>query len=429
MLENIPDWLTVTGGIITVVTALIGLTVYFTRLRLEGNRQLRSCDLELKEKRSTIAALEASVHGLTQQVSLLRKGREDAFDFLNEINNLLREVSDITGATSDSILVPNPYSETTLVFLVAHGEAADKIKKMKVPISDSVAGTVFRSGRVSIFPQHEPVHTEHYEKTDKKSGYYSDSILTMPLQAGGDTVGVVQILNKRDGTPFSRSDCANVEHQCTLLANHVRKLASDPNSLKALGVAELPDDVTASVLFADITQSSSLFKDLSAEEALDLLNEYFDRLGSVALRHRATIDKFVGDGIMLRFNVPRQINDFAAAAVQCAVAMQNEFSLMRKEWLQVGYPVDAVRHRIGIATGPVVGGLMGHPQYLSYTVMGESVNRSAHLCEEARQSRTGILVCKTTFEMAREVVGESIGFAKRDSSDGSEVHEVRALAS
>lgn len=423
-MPDIPVWVQVAGGLIAIISALVGLTVYFTRLRIEGSKQLNTCQLELSEKKSTIAALETSVQALTQSISLLRKGRADAFNILTELNRLISDVRNAIGATADSILIKNPYSDDTLVFLAVHGEAADKIKRMKVPMNNSLAGTVFYSGRLSIVSDQGQTGTSHYARTDQKSGYKSCGILSIPLSVRGETVGVAQFLNKRDGASFSSEDAGKAAELCTDLAHKVKTLASDPDALRLIGVAEVPDDTKGSILFSDITRSSSLFDRMPTGDVIDLVNEYFDRLGSIAIRNGATIDKFLGDGAMYRFNIPRSISDYAVAAIRTALRMQSEFNLLREEWLRLGYPASGIAQRIGVATGPVMGGLMGHSQYLSYTVIGQPVNFADTLCEIARGSESGVVVCSTTFDMARDKVRDFASFAPFETAEGT-VYEVR----
>ncbi|MGH7830656.1 MAG: adenylate/guanylate cyclase domain-containing protein [Candidatus Binatia bacterium] len=422
---NIPTWVGVLGGLIGIISALVSVTVYITKLRIEGNRKMKAYEEELKEKRSTIAALESSVQGLTQSLLLLRKGREDAYKLLTELNSLLGEIRNANGATADSILIRDPFAEETLIFLTVHGEAAEKIKRMKVSVKESQAGKVFQRGVSSIFP--EPSSGGHARHTDKKAGYQTQSMMTVPLSIAGETVGVVQFLNKRDGAPFTGGDLAHAQQLSADLAVRVRTLAADQDALKWLGIAEVADNVAASILFTDITQSHSLFENLQTTEVMDLFNEYFDRLGSIALRYGGTIDKFLGDGFMARFNVPRRIADFQAAAIKAAVAMQTEFNQIQTEWQRLGRPVKEISNRIGVASGPVIGSMIGHPQYLSYTVMGQPVNSAAYLCDEARRTQSGVLICRTTFEAVEKDLSGVARFVPRDFGSGDRGFEVQPL--
>lgn len=426
-MQDIPTWIMIASGAIAISSALIGLTVYLTKLKLQGSRQLRTLQSELDEKRSTTSALEASVWGLTKSLDLLRKGKEASLNLLNEMDELLKEARDITGAMADSILIRNPYSDEELVFLTIHGEAANKIRKMRIPIKGSIAGTVYRSGRLSFYPAKHDSEVQHYDSTDKKSGFRSDYILSAPLKVGEKTIGVLQLLNKRQRTPFNDEDYSRIEHLCHNMATRAQALITDPDSLKLLGVVEKPDDTTATILFADITHFSTLFENLKSSLVTDFVNEYFDRLCSIALRNGGTIDKLLGDGFMVRYNVPRPLSNYASAAVRSSLSMQMEFKTLQEEWLRLGQPVQELGHRIGISTGPVMGGMMGHPQYLSYTVIGPAVNKATHLCEISRECDSGILACKDTFALVQHELRDFAIFIESKIARESVVYEVRSV--
>jgi adenylate cyclase len=189
-----------------------------------------------------------------------------------------------------------------------------------------------------------------------------------------------------------------------------------------------PDEASASVLFADLSNSSELFRDLATEQVIELFNEYYDRLGSIALRFGGTIDKALGDGFMARFNVPRRLTDFPMAAVRSALEMQVEFNQIKTEWLRVGRPVKNIANRIGVASGPVIGSMAGHPQHLAYTVIGPAVNVASYLCDAARQTESGIVICPETREAVGDMLRGVAAFVGLESSAEEARYEVRLLA-
>lgn len=422
-ITNINTWMGLIGGLIGIVSAVVAITVYATRLQVEGSRKVKAHEAEISEKRSTIVALEASVQALTQSVLLLRKGREDAYKLLTELDTMLGEIRNATGSTADSIFIRNPYADDSLIFLVAHGEAAAKIKRMKVPINKSLVGTVFQKGRPSIFP--DPEAGQPAGDIDKKAGYQTNHAMSIPLVMAGEVVGVAQFLNKRDGAPFNSADLLKAQQFCAELAIRVRTIVADHDALKWLGIAETPDDAPASVLFADLSNSRELFRDLATDQVLELFSEYYDRLGSIVLRYGGTIDKALGDGFMARFNVPRRLTDFHVAAIRSALGMQDEFSQIKAEWLRVGRPVEKIANRIGVGSGRVIGSMTGHPQHLAYTVIGPAVNAASYLCDAARQTESGILICKNTYESASEMLRGVASFVGLESGSEEVRYEVR----
>ncbi len=132
-----------------------------------------------------------------------------------------------------------------------------------------------------------------------------------------------------------------------------------------------------SVLFCDIRGFTALSERLPAPVVIELLNQHMTALTAVAYEHGGTVDKFVGDLIMVLFGAPESTEDDALRAVRCALAMRATRARLNREAenpLEVG---------IGIATGQVVAGCMGSEKRLNYTVIGQRVNLAARLCSQA----------------------------------------------
>jgi class 3 adenylate cyclase len=422
---GLPDWLGVVGTIIGVLTPIIGLTVYVTRLKIEGTRKLREAELELGRQRTTIGALEASAQALSQTVALLREGKEHAANVLMEIDRLMAEGRQSMLAVGDSILIRDPYGHDSMVFLAIHGDAADRIKRLKIPVRESVAGTVLTSGVATVYPTEHELE-QRYETTDVKSGFRSESMLTLPLIYSGQVIGVLQYVNRLNGAPFTRADIEKVRALCDELAVRVQRIVNDSSALKLLGITESAEVAEGSFLFLDLSRSTTLFQAMPTHEVASLLNEYYDRLIGLALRDGAMLDRLLGDGMLIRVNVPRRVPDFPTVAVRCALSMQAEFQAMQTEWLRIGRRVEGLDHRIGIATGHVTAGLMGHPDFLTYTVLGAPVNRAARLCQVARMTHSGIAICRTTYDAVRDSMARTATFAS--IAMDAEAYEVSAVS-
>lgn len=146
-----------------------------------------------------------------------------------------------------------------------------------------------------------------------------------------------------------------------------QRLISDSHSLG--GVQK-----QVSVLFCDIRGFTSLSEQLPASDVIDLLNHHMTALTEVAYKYGGTVDKFVGDMIMVLFGAPESSKDDAQNAVLCALAMRQSRSQLNN---QSKFPLEI---GIGIATGTVVAGCMGSEKRLNYTVLGHRVNLAARLC-------------------------------------------------
>ncbi len=140
---------------------------------------------------------------------------------------------------------------------------------------------------------------------------------------------------------------------------------------------------TATVLFTDIKNFSTIAEDLDPEPLMEWLNEYMEGMAEVVLEHGGTIDKFIGDAVMAVFGVPilreteAEIATDAADAVSCAIAMGRRLADLNQKWQTTGQPI--ISMRAGIATGPLVVGSLGSSQREDYTIIGDSVNVAARL--------------------------------------------------
>jgi adenylate cyclase len=149
------------------------------------------------------------------------------------------------------------------------------------------------------------------------------------------------------------------------------------------------------ILFSDIQGFTSLSETMPPDELRRLLNEYFGVMVEIVFRNGGTVDKFIGDGLMVFFGDPEPQPDHAVRCVQAAIEMQQALQTMRQEWQRHGKPILHVR--IGINTGNVVVGNMGSQRRLSYTVLGAAVNLAQRL--ESNAPTDGILISERTHEL------------------------------
>lgn len=160
--------------------------------------------------------------------------------------------------------------------------------------------------------------------------------------------------------------------------------------------------VTASVLFADIRGFTTVAEKLPPEAVVDRLNEFFGAMTAVAFAHDATVDKFVGDAIMVLFGIPVPCPDHARRAVATAIDMQAALVELQKKWRADGLP--ALDIGIGINTGEMVAGSIGSDQRLEFTVIGDAVNTASRVQDLNRELGTSILAAAATYEAVKDEV-------------------------
>ena len=130
------------------------------------------------------------------------------------------------------------------------------------------------------------------------------------------------------------------------------------------------------------------------------LNEYFGAMTDIVFRYQGTVDKFIGDGLMVFFGDPDPQPDHALRCVQAAIEMQTRVRELKAKWeTEGGLPIQI---RIGINTGTVAVGNMGSARRLSYTVLGSAVNLAQRL--EANAPVGGILISRHTYELVKDQV-------------------------
>lgn len=143
--------------------------------------------------------------------------------------------------------------------------------------------------------------------------------------------------------------------------------------------------VQAAVLFADIRGFTAMSEKKSAEEIMRFLRGYHERMVDVIYRYGGTVDKFLGDGIMVTFGTPLPAADDAERSVRCAIDMQRSLEEMNRE------QEISVQMGIGIDYGAVVSGNIGSHNRLEYTVLGDTVNTASRIEEATKQFQKKIL--------------------------------------
>jgi class 3 adenylate cyclase len=149
------------------------------------------------------------------------------------------------------------------------------------------------------------------------------------------------------------------------------------------------------VLVTDIANYTTIAEDLTPQEVIEMLNEYFSVLVTIVQEHNGVVNKFIGDAIFAIFNVPLDDPDHAVHAIRAALAIE-QASITRT------FGKNRRLHtRIGINTGVVVAGNIGSAERMEYTVIGDEVNIAARLEQLNKDYDTHILLGENTYEMAK----------------------------
>jgi class 3 adenylate cyclase len=157
------------------------------------------------------------------------------------------------------------------------------------------------------------------------------------------------------------------------------------------------------VFFSDIEGFTELTDRMEPEPLAAILNEYLDEMAAIALRYGGTIDKYIGDAIMIFFGDPETRGDKedALAAVLMALAMRHRMRSLQQKWQEQMLP-NPLRVRMGVNTGYCTVGNFGSEDRLDYTLIGGQVNLASRLESNARPDE--ILISYQTYVLIKDVV-------------------------
>jgi len=157
------------------------------------------------------------------------------------------------------------------------------------------------------------------------------------------------------------------------------------------------------VFFSDIAAFTETTDNLESEELTQVLNHYLTEMSVIALEHGATIDKYIGDAMLLFFGDPetRGVKEDAKACVTMAIAMQRRMRELEQEWRDRGLE-RPFRIRMGISTGFCTVGNFGSQDRMDYTIIGNEVNLAARLQTSAEPG--GILLAHETNALVQDIV-------------------------
>ncbi len=152
----------------------------------------------------------------------------------------------------------------------------------------------------------------------------------------------------------------------------VKQLSHDPERVELGG-----EEVEATIMFSDIEGFTSISETKKPKELVAFLNDYFSVANDIFFKHEGTIDKFIGDAVMVQFGIPLKNPNHRILAVRAAFEFSQTVAEMTKEAKQKGEPVFSTR--IGVNTGTMVVGYIGGRSKKEYTVIGDTVNLASRL--------------------------------------------------
>jgi len=144
------------------------------------------------------------------------------------------------------------------------------------------------------------------------------------------------------------------------------------------------------VMFCDIRDFTTITENLPPSDVVAFLSQYHTRMVEVIFRFGGTIDKFIGDAIMVTFGTPDPRDDDAERSVRAGLAMNAALAELNADRARGG--LIGIRHGIGIHFGPVIAGNIGTEDRLEYTVIGDTVNVASRIQDACKSVGETLLI-------------------------------------
>jgi adenylate cyclase len=247
--------------------------------------------------------------------------------------------------------------------------------------------------------------------------------LCCPIHSEGKVFGVIYLDQKKRGAKFNSDDLdltmnisgiagmaienlqlyKKLETE-SLIRDHLKRFLSPNIADKIIAERGVSDfhlqsqKATVTVLFADIRGFTPLSEALAPLEVAQLLNSYFSEMCAIVFGNGGTLDKFIGDCMMVLFNAPVALADHEYVAVKTALQMRARLRQMLPAWKEKGIPEFQVG--IGINCGEAVVGSIGTSARMEYTAIGDTVNISSRLCGIAKPNQ--VIISEAVYERVKD---------------------------
>ena len=213
-------------------------------------------------------------------------------------------------------------------------------------------------------------------------------------------ISVSPLLNDQNepiGSVVAMEDLSNLDKLKSTFKKYVSKQIVDQllenDEMLNLGGQEQE----ATILFSDIRGFTSMSETMPPNEVVETLNDYFNLMIEIIFKYNGTLDKIIGDALMVIYGAPNSSDKDTENAVLTAIEMQEKLIEFNQQ--RIIHSKLPITIGIGINRGKVISGNIGSRQQMNFTVIGDSVNLASRLCSAAKADE--IIVSDTVWKQVK----------------------------
>jgi adenylate cyclase len=299
--------------------------------------------------------------------------------------------------------------------------AVDPLQFDRLKLGQGIAG--YSAARGEAVMVRDVRESKYFDPAfDQKTGFETRSVLCVPLLSQGRVLGVIEVLNKRQGE-FHHDDLHLLQSIATTVSiamenarlyGETLSMAEKERGIRNMFQKFVPREIVDKILLGseektvidefkiltllniDIRGYSTLSQKVGPQKTVAILNYFFSVMGEIVIKHHGIVDKYLGDGFLALFGAPvsspMDADNAVSAALDMQKAMEEVSDSLKKRFgasLKMG---------VSIHTGDAVVGNIGFDKKMDYTVIGDSVNFVFRLQSLCKAVPNGILISEKTYD-------------------------------
>jgi len=254
-----------------------------------------------------------------------------------------------------------------------------------------------------VFESNEYI-TQLITKCELESVTISESQILLECNGKSTTVNIsvsplMNDSNEPIGSVVAMEDLSNLDKLKSTFKKYVSKQIVDQllenDEMLNLGGQEQE----ATILFSDIRGFTSMSETMAPNEVVETLNDYFNLMIEIIFKYNGTLDKIIGDALMVIYGAPNSTEQDTENAVLTAIEMQEKLIQFNQD--RIINLKQPIKIGIGINRGKVISGNIGSKQQMNFTVIGDSVNLASRLCSVAAADE--IIISDTVWKKVKHL--------------------------